>query len=1154
MAKIFVSYARSTVVQAQLIAETLRAAGHVIWIDDQLMSHRMFSDTIAAELDSADAVVVVWSPDAARSEWVRAEASRARKASKLVQVRFERCPMPMPFDQIHIVDLAGWTGDYDVPAWRSVLASIAAVTGAEAGGASVKAPAVATAAAIADRRSERRQVTALFCDLIDAGALAARLDPEDMMDVLDIYQAVRDDIIAHHGGVIAEATNHGLLAYFGYPRADEDEAANAVRAGIALCAAVARLELPAGVTLQVRVGLATGLVVIADLARSGQGRASGIVGETPTLATRLEAVAPINGVVVSETTRRIAEGLFTWTDLGPTLLPGYAEPVPAFVAMAATDVASRSQARSRNRLTPLFGRETQLAMMQDCWALASEGEGQVVLVQGEAGIGKSRLIEAFRDHVAETPHAQMTWFCAPNYSDSALFPVVDQLSRAAGFADSDSSERRREKLAVLLGSDGEVSASRHGVIAALLGIPADGDDPIAALTPERRKAVTLDTLLAMIERVAGDAPALFIIEDLHWADPTTLELLDRVTRLAADRPWLILGTARPEYESRWFDKADVTHIKLARLDRSDAARICSELGASAILSADTVRQIIDRCDGNPLFVEELTKSVLEGVANASTALGALRVAIPNTLQDSLAARLDRLGPAKQIASLGAAIGRRFPYELLAAVSPQSPADLRQALRELTRADIVERIGVPPKSHYIFKHALIRDAAYGSLLKREREALHGRIALVLREKFPETLAAEPALVAYHLTESGAIAEAVPFWAEAGRRAAAQAAHAEAAAHLQTALDLVRRLPADTARSQQELQLLIGLAASLSASRGYAVPEVGKLLTEAQTICGDLGDGPELFAVLRNITSFYITISDIPSAEATARRCLHISEQTRRPEHQIEAGHAMGVVLTNKGEFLKACQFLEGALAVCRAHIGQQLPYTAVPDGLSLCLSFLPLVRHALGDRIGAEQVSTELVAHIAALDRNFDRVFSLCWHACYDMITGNFERSAASAQDAQAICDETGYDTFDVVAALFKAGAQGLIQGSITGSIPGSPESLDGVVGSITALNRLGVMNMISHHWVLLARLQAAAGQFDLALESVDRAIGHADRFNDRYFLSPAHRQRAEIMAMLPGADPAAVHAALHQAIAIAEAQGAAGFVQDARAVLADMAA
>lgn len=1139
MAKIFISYARATGVKAQLIAETLRVSGHDVWIDDQLLSHGMFSDTIEKELNAADAAVVIWSSDAARSEWVRAEAERARQAKKLVQVCFEPCSLPMPFDQTHVVDLAGWAGDYDVPAWRSVLASIAAVTGAKSGGAYVKAPA---APAVTDRHRERRQVTTLYCDLVDVGKLASRLDPEDLMDLLDVYQAIRDDIIVHNGGTIAEAVNHAVLAHFGYPRADEEEAANAVRAGIAICEGVRQLTLPSGGAIEVRVGIATGLVVVADMVRGG-GR--GVVGETPTLATAMAVVATPNSVVVSETTRRITEGLFTWTSLGPTPLSGYPEPVRAFAALAATDVASRSQARSQNRLTPTFGRDCELAQMQQCWALACAGEGQVVLVQGEAGIGKSRLVDAFVAHAAETRHVQSTWFCAPNFSDSALYPIVDQLTRTAGITTGDTSDIRRAKLGIVLDRYGATSAASKAVLGSLCGISGDGDDPVAALTPERRKTVTLDSLLGMMDRFASEAPALFIIEDLHWADPTTLELFDRAVRLAADRSWLILGTARPEYVSGWHDQADVSHIELTGLSRADARRICVELGADAILSTATVAQIIARCDGNPLFVEEMTKSVLEGIAASPVTPGTdgqTRVAIPNTLHDSLAARLDRLGSAKQIASLGAAIGRRFSYELIAAVASQPPAELRQGLRELVRADIVERIGVPPSSRYVFKHALIRDAAYESLLKREREAMHGRIATALCTQFPETLAAEPALVAYHLTESGAIAEAVPLWAEAGQRSAAQGAHAEAAAHLQTALGLVRRLPIDAARVQLELQLLLGLAVSLAGSRGYSVPELGHVLAEARAICDALGNVAGLIIVLRAICAFRTVEGDYPAAEDAARRCSEIAVETGSIVHRIEADTALGFVLACRGDFAAARPLLDSAVRDYLENDGAALEFLQPQRPIIQSLAQLLLLLQAIGDAPAVERALGDMSEQLRTAAANFDIAVGRTYIATFSIVRRDYSRALTEATAALAICDESGYETF---AALARAN-RGLASARLDDMVGGLALASRG----IAALERLGIRSLHTYWLAELALLQCEAGDPATALATVDGAIAHALRHDDKYYLSPAYRHRATILRQLPGNHEAEAMAALDAAGAVAAAQGAAGFAAECRTLRA----
>jgi len=1127
-----------------LIAETLRAAGHQVWIDDELLAHRSFTDSIEQELNAADAVIVVWSNHAVRSEWVRSEASRARQAGKLVQVRLERCQLPMPYDQIHCVDLSSWSGDQDIPAWRSVLASVAAVTGVAPAGLRASPGASSQGSGGAGRRSERRQVTALFCDLVNSGSLAARLDPEDMMHVFDIYQAARDDIITQHDGAITETTGHRLLAYFGYPRADEEEAAKAVRAALALCEAVGRLDLPAGVELQMRVGVATGLVVIADVARGGG--AGGVVGETPHLAALLESIAPPNAAVVSEATRRITEGLFTYRDLGAQALPGYQDPVKAFEAVESTAVASRSQARPRSKKDILFGRETELALMLQRWALAREGEGQVVLVQGEGGIGKTRLVDSFSRHLGDAADARNTWYCAPQYSYSTLHPIVSQLARAAGFDRADDVDTRRVKLGGLLDQYGATAPASHAVLANLLGIPVEADDPVSALIPSKRKALELDTLLAMMDRRAGSQPALFVIEDLHWADPTTLELLERAIQQAAERRWMILATARPEFEANWSEHADITHIQLGRLTRADAARICAELGADALLPAETVGEIVARSDGVPLFVEEMTKSVLEAVANAPKTAGVARVAIPNTLQDSLAARLDRLGSAKLVASLGAAIGRRFSYELLAAVASQPAAELRQALRELVRAGLVERSGVPPDSHYLFKHALIRDAAYESLLKREREALHGRIAGALGERFPETAASEPALVAYHLTESGAIAAAVPLWAEAGRRAAAQAAHAEAASYLRTALDLVRRTPADAGRAGLELQLLADLGASLSASQGYSVPEVARVLAEARAICDSLGDVNGLFVVLLRSGALAIVDGDVVAAEEAARRCAEISEQTGLVEHRIEADEVLAGVAMMKGDLAAAKLHCERGVKAYRENDGPGRTFWNVPGPLTVCLAYLPLALHAMGDSAGAERAASEMVTHLSSLAPNFDLAFGSIFQSLYNIVIDNSPRALRFAEQALLICEENGYDTFAAGAVPLKAVALGR-QGNLEASIEMAARAHE-------TLARLRVRFMHTLSIAQFANLQAAAGDTAAALSTIDQAIAHSREFTDRYYLSPALRHRAEILAQMPDADPAEVAAALREAVAVAEAQGAEAFASRARSLLKDVAA
>ncbi|MBV8700717.1 MAG: AAA family ATPase [Bradyrhizobium sp.] len=979
-------------------------------------------------------------------------------------------------------------------------------------------------------RTERRQVTALICDLVDSVSLTVRLDPEDMMDVVDGYLAACEEIIVRHGGHVSQFTGDGALAYFGYPRADEDDAANAVRAGMEIRDAVGRIGRELGITLQSRVGVATGLVVVSDLIGRRGSRAVEIVGETPNLAARLQTVAAPNTVVVAKSTQRMTHGVFSYRDLGTFALKGFATPIEAFEAVEAIG-ASRFQARAPGKLTPMVDRVDVLALLLARWTEAQSGKGQIILLHGEPGIGKSRIVEELRRHAAETSHEQMIWYCGPTYADSALQPISQQIARLAAFDRTDSATRRREKLGRVLARYGVASPLSQAVLADLIGVPAEAGTPIDVMTPDKRREVTQDTLLGIMEQLATSRPAMFVLEDAHWSDSTTLELLDRAVRMAAGRRWLIVVTARSEYQPSWTGEANVTHLRLARLDRGDAERICVHL-ASEALPTDAVRQIVTRCDGIPLFVEEMTKSVLE-----ATAAGVAAVTIPMSVQDSLVARLDRLGPARRIANLGAAIGRRFSYELLAAVAAQPDDELRAGLRELTLSGLVESSGVPPTSTYLFKHALIRDAAYESLSKRERQGLHGKIAAVLRERFPETGETEPELLAYHLSESGAIAEAIPLWAAAGQRAASRAAHVEAARHFQTALDLLSSLPEESGRVVLRLQLLIGLAVSLAASRGYAVPEVGRVLAEARAICDALGNVADLFAVLRGICSFLIVAGDLVGAEETARLCLGIGEQTGLPEHRIEGDCTLGYILFVKGELETARRHLEKGVHAYAKEDGARLPRVSSQDPLVTGLASLLQVLHAMGDAAGAERVAAELDAHARSLARPFDLVWALSWLAFYKLARRDFVGAQADAQEALGLCKEHGYPLYQLVASSLEAHARGYL---------GEPRlALETAQGTLPAFQKLGMLHFSSFYLGEVAGLQLASGDPAAALRTIEAAIEAARRHGDSYFLSPLNRRRAEILARIPGTAPEDVSAALREAIAIAEAQGAAAFVQEA---------
>ncbi len=994
----------------------------------------------------------------------------------------------------------------------------------------------------ARRHAERRQVTVLFCDLVDSVPLSVRLDPEDMMHVFDTYLATCDDIIAEFGGNVMQYMGDGVLAYFGYPRANEDDAANAVRAGMALCDAVARLELPRQVSLQARIGIATGFVVVSDLIGHREGRGGGIIGETPNLAARLQSVAQPGTVVVADATRRVAGRQFAYRGLGAFPLKGFPAPVEAYQVVEALPLASRYLARSPGKAIPLVGRDDELGLMLDCWAAARAGRSRIVLLRGEPGIGKSRLVEELRAHAADTPHVEVTWSCGPNFTRSALHPITEQLARAAAFERGDSADVRRDKLGGLLAQYGATEAASKAVLADMLGIPAASDTPIETMRPYRRKQVILDTLLGMLDRWARLKPALLILEDAHWADPTTLELTERVIRELGERPGLILVTARPDYEPPWLDHPDVACVQLDRLDRDHAERICTSLGAGDLLSESTMRQIVARCDGIPLFLEEMTKSVLEATAAVPARDGLRSVAIPVSVQDSLVARLDRLGPARRIANLGAAIGRRFSYELLAAVAAEPEPALRQSLRDLTLSGLVDSDGLPPASSYLFKHALIRDAAHESLLKRERTDLHGRIAAVLRDRFPQTLEAEPELLAYHLTESGAFAEAIPFWAKAGRRAGGRAAHVEAVAHFQTALDLLPGQPEDRKRAELELQLRLEHIANLSAARGYSAPEVAEALAAARAVCDVLGTFDGLFKLLRNVYLFSVSAGDLAAAEDAARRCIDASEASGLLEQRIEAACALGAVLMSRGDFAGARSLFEQAMRLYTENDGVRLPYAIPHDPFAVYQVFLAEVLRAAGDPEGAEAAIGRALSHARSLHAPYTLALTTTYVACFYNRAGDYNRTLEHAREAVELCGKHGFDFVGVLARNMNAYALGNL---------GQPqEGLKIALASLAAQDRHGVRYKRCEALGDIARLYAAAGEMQQALRTIDAAIADARQYGDCHFLSQLYRRRAEILERMPGSDPGEVRLALREAISVAREQGAIGFVQQAEAMLA----
>ena len=650
--------------------------------------------------------------------------------------------------------------------------------------------------------------------------------------------------------MIARYMGDGVLAYFGYPQAHEDDAEQAVRAGLALVDAVANLRTDVDAALQVRIGIATGTVVVGELLiGEGAAQEQAVVGETPNLAARLQTLAEPGTVLICPSTRRLTGGHFDYRDLGPLALKGWAEPIPVWQVLGTSGVESRFEAMHKTKLPPLFGREEEIELLLRRWRHATQEEGRVVVLTGEPGIGKSHIALALDERLQSEPHITLRYFCSAHHTNSALFPFIGQLERAAGFERSDSPTEKLSKLDVLV-AQSTADPEHVAVLANLFALPASDRYRLQELSPQKRKEKTFAALLAQLDGLAARQPVFMIFEDIHWIDPTSLELLAAIVEHVPQLRVLLLVTARPEFTPPWPSYPHMTTIPLTRLGRRDGAALVERVTGGKTLPKEVMDEILARTDGVPLFIEELTKTVLEsellqerdGHYVLERPLPSL--AIPTTLHASLMARLDRLAPVREVAQIGAVAGREFHYELLNAVAGLPRERLEEALGQLVRSELIFRRGEIPHAVYTFKHALVRDAAYAGLLKSRRVHLHAAIANALEQQFPEIVQTQPETLAHHLTEAGLIEKAIGYWLQAGKNAALRSANLEAIAHLQRGIEVTGRLPAGEGKDRSELDLQLVLGPCLIATQGPAASKAVATFARARELCERLGEPPEV----------------------------------------------------------------------------------------------------------------------------------------------------------------------------------------------------------------------------------------------------------------------------------------------------------------------
>jgi class 3 adenylate cyclase/predicted ATPase len=987
--------------------------------------------------------------------------------------------------------------------------------------------------------AERRQLTVMFCDLVDSTRLSSQLDPEDLREVVRAYQAACAEVIQRFEGYIAQYLGDGLLVYFGYPQAHEDDAQRAVRTGLGVVEVLgtlnSRLAQRPGVHLAIRVGIHTGLVVVGEI--GGGGRQEPLaLGETPNIAARLQGLAAPDTLVISEATARLVEGYFLCEALGRQALKGLAAPLHVYRVLHASETQTRLDIAAIRGLTPLVGREAEVSLLRERWTQVQDGLGQVVLLNGEPGIGKSRLVQALKEHLAGERYTRIEYRCAADIQHSAFYPVMAHLERALAFAKDDTSDDKLQKLETALASSALLLPDTVPLVAALLSLPLPAHYPPLTLTPQRQRQHTLEALLAWLVAEATRQPVLFIVEDLHWIDPSTLEFVTLLIERGPTAPILTVLTCRPEFHPPWSLRAHVTLLTLGRLAPPQVAQMMLRVTGDRTLPREIVQHVVTKTDGVPLFVEELTKMVLEsgflheaqGTYELTAPLPPL--AIPTTLHDSLMARLDRLSTVKTVAQLGAAIGRTFAYELLQAVAPLDEAILQHGLQQLVAAELVYQRGRPPQATYMFKHALIQDTAYQSLLRSTRQQYHQRIAQVMEARFPDLCETQPELLAHHYTEAGLTEQAIPYWQRAGAHASDRSANVEAIRHFTTGIELLKTLPETPEHTQHALTLHSALGAALQIAKGIAAPEVEHAYTQARALCQQVGETPQLVPILFGLWRFYAARSQWHTARELGETLLRLAQRTHDPTLAVIAHYALGLAWFCLGALSAAHQHLEEGIARYTPDQRRAPAFRMGQDPGVTCRVYAAGTLWLLGypDQALARVHEALVLAH--ELSHAYSLAFARYWVAYVSQFCRDVQAVHEQAAACVTLSTEQGFPYWVTFGTIMRGWALAM-QGQ-------GEEGLAQIRQGIATQRATGAALWVPYSYTLLAEVSDHLGRTEEGLQALAEAHTMVEQYEDRWWEAEIHRLRGIVLLRQPGTPQTEVETWLQRALDVARRQEA----------------